>query len=226
MSAIKHNVADIIWQSPGKDIQPLSMHIKQRLSELYLIEVEVKCPSAELKFSDMLNAKAKIVLKSGEDLSTDRFFSGIITRFSQGRTRHGNLPNASQQAYVYHVEIRPSLWLLTRNFNTRVFQKKTAKDIVEEVVGAMGISMDWQVVGGPPAREYCVQYNESDYDFISRLLEDEGICFFFDQENDKVIFSDHPGGHPDCKPVAKARYVEEISPRMAFGAQEFINDFF
>ncbi|MDJ0836833.1 MAG: type VI secretion system tip protein TssI/VgrG [Acidobacteriota bacterium] len=225
MSAVKHNVADIIWKSPGADIQPLSLRMQQALSDLYTIDVEVKCPDDNLKFTDMLQARAVITLKCGEELEDDRTLSGIITRFSQGRTRHGNLPNASKQSYVYHVEIRPKLWLLTRGTNTRVFQDKTAKDIVEEVVNAYGITMEWQVNGSPPTRTYCVQYRESDYNFISRLLEDEGICFFFDQENDKVIFSDHPGGHPDCIPVADATYVEEISARMAFGKQEFISDF-
>ncbi len=225
MTAIKHNVADLIWKSPGADIEPLSMRIHQALSELYTIDVEVKHPEPSLTFADMLHAKASLVLKCGPDLSSDRYFGGIITRFSQGRTRHGNLEGATKKSYVYHVEIRPKLWLLTRNRTSRVFQSKTAKDIVDEVVGSYGIAMDWQVTGALPERIYCVQYEESDYAFISRLLEDEGVCFFFDQENDKVIFSDHPGGHPDVAPVAEAPYAEEISRRMSFGKQEYISDF-
>jgi len=225
MAATKHNVADLIWQSPGSEMEPLSLRLHAALSTLYTIEVEIKHAEPGLTFSDMLHAKAKIVSKIGPDLGTDRIYGGIITRFSQGRTRHGNLENAAKKSYIYHVEIRPSLWLSTRGQNTRVFQNMTAQAIVEDVVGSYGIAMDWQVAGELPERIYCVQYAESDYAFISRLLEDEGICFFFDQEAETVIFSDHIGGHPDVKPTAEATYVEEISRRMSFGKQEFISDF-
>jgi len=225
MSATKHNVADLIWKSPGAEIEPLSMRYSGALSSLYTIEVELKHGKPGLTFTDFLHAKAQIVMKVGPELSSDRFFGGIVTRLSQGRTRHGNLDNAAKKSYVYHVVIRPSLWLLTRTVKSRVYQNMTAEDIVKDVVGSYGIAMDWQVTGGPPERIYCVQYSETDYAFISRLLEDEGICFYFDQENDKVIFADHPGGHVDVAPNAQAKYVEEISRRMSFGKQEFISDF-
>lgn len=225
MSAIKHNVADLIWKSPGSDIEVLSLEVEQRLSELYLVTVEIKSGNPALAFTDMLHAEAKLVLKCGPTLTDERPFSGIITRFSQGRTRHGNLANASKKSFFYRVEIRPKLWLLTQRHRSKVFQKLTAKDIVDQVLGDHGIQKSWQLQGSPAQREYCVQYEESDYRFISRLLEDEGITFFFDQDANKVVFSDHAGGHPDCKPVADARYVEEVSPRFQLGKQEFISDF-
>ncbi len=225
MSATQHNVADIIWQSPRSDIQVLSISVRQAISEPYIIEAEVKSEASDIVFSDMLQAQARIVLKCGDELSDDRFFAGIITSFSQGRTRHGNLANAGKPTYCYHVEIRPKLWLLTRRYRSRVFQKATARDYISEILGEHGVKAAWDIQGSLQPREYCLQYQESDFNFMSRLLEDEGICYYFDQDADKVIFTNHAGGHTDCKPKAEAKYVEEISPRFAFGKQEFINDF-
>jgi len=225
VSAIKHNTADLIWKSPGSEIELVSLQARLAVSELYVLRAEIRAASPDLAFGDMLRAEAKITLKCGEKLEDDRAFGGIIARLSQGRTRHGNLPNASKKSYYYEVEIVPKMWLLTRRYRSRVFQQKTAKDIVTEILGEHGVAHDWKIQGSPPKREYCLQYNESDYQLVCRLLEDEGICFFFDQENQKVVLSDHAGGHPDCKPKAEATYVEEVSPRFQLGKHEFIRDF-
>ncbi len=225
MSAVKHNVADLIWKKPGSNIELVSMTMQQAISELYVIQAEIRAGDKALAFADMLHADAEIVIKCGDDLSEDRMLSGIITRFSQSRTRHGNLPNATGKNYLYDVEIRPKLWMLTRQVRSKVFQKKNSKDIVAEILGEYGIACQWKLQGSPAPMEYCVQYGESDYDFISRLLEGSGICFFFDQKEKKVIFTNHAGGHPDCRPIADVMYVEEISPRFQIGKQEFLKDF-
>ncbi len=225
MSAIKHNTADLIWKSPGSDIELVSINARLAISELYVVYAEIRSPNPNLAFGDMLNAEAKLVLKCGEKLESDRFFSGVITRLTQGRTRHGNLPNASKKSYLYEVEIRPRMWLLTKQIRSKVHQQKSAKDIIAEIMGEHGVAVEWKLKGSPPTREYCIQYEETDWAFVSRLAEDEGICYFFDQESQKAVFADHAGGHPDCKPKADAKYVEEISPRFKFGKQEFIQDF-
>lgn len=226
MSALKNNVADLIWKKPGKDVQIVSMKAHFALNELYQIQVEVKSTCAELKPEGMLNEEAELVLKCGAELEDERIFGGIITRFIQGRTRHGNLQQATTPIYGYQLEIRPKLWLLTRQFRSKVYYPdKTVRDIVEQVLDDHSVKGKWEIAGDLPTREYVVQYNETDYQFIRRLLEDEGICFYFDQEQGKVIFSNKPSGHCDCRPIPDARYVEEVSPRYQFGKQEFIRDF-
>lgn len=221
----KHNVAEILWEGPGEDVEVLSFHTTQSLSELYVIQAELKSPQRGLGFGDMLNAEVNLILKTGEYLDVDRYFSGIITQFHQQRSRHGNLPNASQEIFNYEVEIRPKLWLTTRRSNTKVFQEMTARDIIEEVLGEHQITMDWDLQGSPRTREYCVQYRETDFQFMSRLLEDEGITYFFNQQEKKVIFTDHPGGFPDCAPRAQIPYVEDSGGFFGYGAFELITDF-
>ncbi|MDJ0840174.1 MAG: type VI secretion system tip protein TssI/VgrG [Acidobacteriota bacterium] len=225
MNSIKHNTADIIWKSPGSEIQVVSLNVNTSISSLYLIQARIKTADKSLDFKKMLRTEAEIVLKCGDEMKDDRIFSGIITRFTQCRTRHGNLKNASNQAFAYTVEIRPHLWMITRQFRSKVYQNKTCRDIVSDVLSEHGIKNHWKLTGSLRMREYCVQYRETDFNFISRLLEDEGICFYFDQEDGSVVFTNHAGGHMKCRPKAGARYVEEISPRFQFGKHEFISDF-
>ena len=225
MTALKNNTADLIWKSPGSGVELISLQVSQTLSDLYVIRAEIRSEEKGLKPADLLHADAKIAIKCGDELKDERLLCGIITRFAQKRTRHGNLQNASGKNYLYHVEIRPKMWMLVRQYRSKVFQNKNAQGIVSEVLDTYGITYKWDLGPSPKDRKYTVQYEESDYAFVSRLLEDEGICFFFDHEADKVVFSNHAKGHPDCKPKAKAEYVEEISPRFQFGKHEFVRDF-
>ncbi len=224
MSALQHNVADIVWKIPGLDLRIVSFQADFTLNQLYCVEVEVKAESPSLNPKDFLNKEAEFVLKCGSDLSQNRKFGGIITRFSQGRTRHGNLKSAKKRVYLYHIRIQPKLFLLTRNSRSKVYQEMTVRDIVAKLLDDHGVDSEWHIQGALPEREYVVQYEESDYSFISRLLEDEGIAFFFDLEEGKVVFSNNPGGFPDCRPLAKARYIEEISPKFKFGKHEYVQD--
>lgn len=225
MSALQNNVADIVWKIPGLDLRIISFQAQLALNQLYAIDVEVKIDSPSLNPKDFLNKEAEFVLKCGADLSQNRKFGGIVTRFSQGRTRHGNLKNAKTLVYLYHIRIQPKLYLLTRNTRSKVYQEMTVRDIVAKLLNDHGVDAEWRLQGSLPEREYVIQYAESDYAFISRLLEDEGIAFFFDLEQGKVVFSDNPGGFADCRPIGKARYVEEISPKFKFGKHEFVQDF-
>lgn len=225
MSALQNNVADLLWQSPGSDITILSMNVNQALSELYTIQVQIKTKDSGLSFQDFLHKDAKIVLKCGDKLSDDRTFGGIVTRFVQSSTYFGDVDTSTVKYYAYDVEIRPKFWLTTQRFGSKVFQKKTAKDIISEVLGGAGVSFKWSIKGAPPEREYCLQYEESEFEFVSRLLEDEGITYFFDHEANQVVFANDPGGHPACKPSAKADYYEGGSAWMYQGEDETVHQF-
>ena len=222
---MRNNLADLIWVSPDFDFELVSIQCKQAISELYLIKAEVRSSQKGILFKDLLHTDAKIVIRCGEDLGEKRILGGLITRFVHRRTRYGSLPNASGKNYLYEVEIRPHLWLCQRQVRSMVFQKQSVQDIVSLVLDRHGLAYQWLLKEIPRVREYVIQYGESDYRFISRLLEEEGICFYFDQEAGKAIFSNDMDAHPDCKPSPEATYVEEISPRFQFGKQEYIKDF-
>jgi len=221
----KHNVADILWEGPGSEMEVVHFSSSQVLSELYITSAQLKSSEKAIVFSDMLNKEASVVLKTGDHFDEDKYFSGIITSFHQLRTKHGNLPDSSKEIFTYEVEIRPKMWLLTKRKNTEVFQEKTAKDIIEDILGDHGIANKWNLKGSPRTREFCVQYFETDYAFISRLLEDEGITFFFNQKDKEVVFSDNPDGFPDCSPKYKIPYIEDSGNYFGYGAHEIISDF-
>ena len=104
-----------------------------------------------------------------------RYFHGIVTRCSQSVSRG--------QFASYRVTLRPWLWMLTRTSDCRIFQKKTAPQIIQQVFRDLGFSdFEDRLSRSYPEREYCVQYCETSFDFVSRLMEDEGIYYYFRHE--------------------------------------------
>lgn len=109
-----------------------------------------------------------------------RNYNGIITQIE-----HVGL-DANLQFASYRVVLRPWIWLLNHSNNFRVYQSQSTKDIVCDIFDSAGFSGDYKVNSLPSTkREYCVQYNESDFDFVARLLAEEGIHFYFEHASGK-----------------------------------------
>ncbi|QXI28449.1 type VI secretion system Vgr family protein [Pseudomonas vanderleydeniana] len=119
-----------------------------------------------------------------------RYFHGIVARCSQ------NVDTG--QFASYQVTLRPWLWLLTRTSDCRIFQHMTIPQIIKQVFRDLGFS-DFEDVLSQPYREweYCVQYRESSFDFVSRLMEQEGIYYYFRHEKDRhvLVLADAYGAH-------------------------------
>jgi type VI secretion system secreted protein VgrG len=118
----------------------------------------------------------------------------ILVRLADGRIRyfHGLVSHFSYRgpfaAYAhYQAVLRPWLWFLSRNADCRIFQDVTVRDVFEKVVKNTHQFSDfrWSTTATYKTREYCVQYRESDFDFVSRLLEEEGIFYYFEHEETK-----------------------------------------
>jgi type VI secretion system secreted protein VgrG len=134
----------------------------------------------------------------------DRYVNGIVSRFAQSGTvgRHAS----------YTADIVAWPWFLTRTTDCRIFQKKSVPDIVKQIFGEYALSdYRFQLTGSYEPREYCVQYRESDYDFIARLLEDEGIFYFFVHEDGKhtLVLADGQRAHDPCPVRDRVRFVHE-----------------
>ena len=125
-----------------------------------------------------------VVLGDGE-----RTFNGIVTR--------AQFLGADAQYMRYQVTLRPWLWLLSYTTNCRIFQDKSVPDIIKEIFRDAGFSDFKEVLGQYDPREFCVQYRESDFDFVNRLMEDEGIYYFFEHDGDKhtLVMTDSYAGH-------------------------------
>jgi type VI secretion system secreted protein VgrG len=126
-----------------------------------------------------------------------RVFHGRIVRFAAGSMwSHGNRR--------YHAELTPWTWFLTRTTDCRIFEDEKVPDIIGKIFGDLGFSdydMSGVDKGKHPKREYCVQYRETDFNFVSRLMEEEGMFFFFKHEQNKhtMVIADKISAYLDCE---------------------------
>jgi type VI secretion system secreted protein VgrG len=166
------------------------MQCSEALGRLSEFAVELASERSDIKIADVLGTSMTVSLDLPQ--GGTRHFNGIVTRFSYQGWRDGKP--------AYRAIVHPTLWLLTRATNCRIFQQKTALDIVKAVTGAYGgaIELDEGMLSAAPAvREYCVQYRESDFNFVCRLLEEEGIYFYFKHGEAKhtMVLADGYGAH-------------------------------
>ena len=129
-----------------------------------------------------------------------------------GNVRHfGGVVNRVSQGAVFHAEIVPRLWLLTRRARSRMFQGLSVPEILGQVFAESQIQFSARLTGEYRRRDCVAQYNETDFAFISRLMEDEGIFYFFvhDAGGETLVLGDSPVAHSDLPGGATLRWVGE-----------------
>jgi len=160
------------------------------ISDLFEFQIEVLSSNHTIKPEQLIGKTVDIKIHN----KINRTFNGYISRFTYGEAKADNLR-------TYHLTMVPWLWFLSKTNNHRIFQKKTTKDIVTTVFKDLGFNdFDFKATGNPTPREYCVQHNESDLNFISRLLEEDGISYYFEQtdKKHKMIIVDAANAHQIC----------------------------
>ncbi len=166
-----------ITTAAGDDVLAVrSVVIQEEISRPFQIEAELSSETGKLNLDDVVGKNVTIRLAIGEDKT--RYFNGVVNRLVQVANKGGYAQ--------YRASIVPWLWFLTRTSDCRIFQAKTAPKIIEEVFKGHGFS-DYKLslTETYPELEYCVQYRETDFNFVSRLMEQEGIYYFFAHENGK-----------------------------------------
>ena len=130
------------------------------------------------------------------------------------------------RAYLYEVTLHTSLWFLTRAANCRIFQEKKVPEIVEEVVKAYPfLHFDKSKLSATyPMWEYCCQYRETDFNFITRLMEQEGIYYYFKHEDGKhtMMLCDEPSAHTAMPKYEQIPFLESSGAVIA--DKEYISD--
>jgi type VI secretion system secreted protein VgrG len=127
---------------------------------------------------------------------TPRYLNGFVTCFSElGEVRSHAFK--SGVAYGYRLVVHPWLWFATRRTDCRIFNDMSVPAIVKQVLGMYGGVIDDRLSGVHDPLKYCVQYRESDFDFVSRLMEQEGIYYYFAHENGKhsLTLADSTSAH-------------------------------
>jgi type VI secretion system secreted protein VgrG len=170
------------------------MEGQEALGRPFTYNLTLFSEDGDLVLSDLLGQVVTVELDLPDTTPTPndgmRFFNGYVTRFSR-RGVHRNY-------HVYSATVSPWLWLLSQPTNCRIFQNKTVPEIIKEVFRAHGLT-DFQesLTGDYSPFEFVAQYRETDLNFVSRLMEDEGIYYFFTHQADKhtLVLADSYGAH-------------------------------
>jgi type VI secretion system secreted protein VgrG len=163
-----------------------------------MMDLDLLSPDENLKLDDLLGRGFSVELALDGDKS--RYFHGVVAECAQ----IGRLGRYAR----YTAKVVPWLWLLTRTSDCRIFQQKSIPDIIKSVFREHGTAdFEDSLNGSYSPRDYCVQYMETDFDFVSRLMEEEGIYYFFRHEKDKdtLVLCDSGGAHraaPGCETLS------------------------
>ena len=173
----------------GADVLLLNrMTATEGLGRLFTYELDLLSTDENVQGRDLLGQGMTVRLDLPEGEA--RHFHGLVTRF-----RHAG---SADPYSAYQVTLRPWLWFLTRTSDCRIFQKMTVPAIIKKVFRDAGFS-DFDDVLGETYRtwDYCVQYRETSFNFISRLMEQEGIYYFFRHEEGlhTMVLADAPTAH-------------------------------
>ena len=207
--------ARYVFELSGREILVVGFEASEGISMPYRVELEL-ASEEEVSFDDVIGREGFLRIL-GED--SDRYFHGIIARFVQ--------TGGSGRFFRYQALLVPSIWLLGFEKDCRIFQNKTVQQIVSQVLQDRGIPGDryeFRLQGEYQPREYCVQYRETDLDFISRLLECEGIFYFFEhsEEGHVLVFGDTTVNYQPIEGDSEVPYrsVEEMVEE-----EEFVRSF-
>jgi len=159
---------------------------REAISELYNFQLKVLCAKVDIDPTKIVGKKMSFSVAYSDDASKKRVFNGYVKRIKAGETfsTTAGLTSAGNLRR-YEIEVVPWMWFLTQTQDSRVFQDKSVIEIIEEVLADHQTTSEgnWDVsthiVNTHPKRNFCAQYQETDFDFLSRLMEEEGIFFYF-----------------------------------------------
>lgn len=162
----------------------------EQLSRPFSFHLAMKSANSGLDPQAIVGTSVTVSVRHAGGL--ERNFHGIVARFTQ--------TGLDAQFAYYSAEMVPSLWLLSLSRERVIFQNKTAIEIIDAVLARYNISVSKKLQSSYAQREYCVQYDESPLDFITRLLEEEGIFYFFTftASSHMLVLADSASAHQDC----------------------------
>ena len=175
----------------GEQLEFRSLEGSEQISRLFEYRVRLISTDSSLSAKSLLGKDMTIEV----DLTTEkagggeRYLSGQVTQFTY-IGRDGDF-------YSYESILRPWLWHATRRSDFKIFQFKKVPDIIKEVLGPYGFTIEDKLTGSYRTWDYMVQYGETDFNFVSRLLELEGAYYYFEHENGshKLVLGDDIGSH-------------------------------
>lgn len=164
--------------SQGGTMTPVTFWAQEAISGPFLVTLQATSDQANLDPTIFLyHPVCLTVTASG---GPTRYFNGIVRRFvAAGSSRIGGR-SQSGESWAYNMEVVPRLWFMSQTEDSRIFQQQTSQKIITTLLEEAGVTgTQWRLHGDPPMRDYTTQMNETDLDFISRLMQQEGWFYYF-----------------------------------------------
>lgn len=165
----------------SQDLHVIRFHGREALSELFRFEIDVASSDANIAPSSVIGRPGLLTMQIGDE---PRHVHGMVLSFE--------LTTSGKQQHYYRAVVVPDAWKAAHNQNLRIFQEMNAADIIDAVLGATSHRM--ALSGSYATRTYCVQYRESDWRFVSRLMEEEGMYAYFSHTSGghELVVADSP----------------------------------
>jgi type VI secretion system secreted protein VgrG len=178
-----------------------ALEASEGLSELFRVQLWMRSDDTGLDASRIIGQGVTVTLQIPD--GPKRYFHGIASRFVH--------TGGDRDFAHYSAELVPRLWLLTLGRNRAVWQNQTVPEIVKAVLGQFGVAFSDKTASSYTALEYCVQFDESPFDFISRLMEAAGIFYFFTfaSGSHTLVLADAASAHSPCADAAQVRFFPE-----------------
>lgn len=169
------------------------LHGEEAFSRPFNLSVTILSKNHSLNSSDVIGQKCSVALNY-QDSDTPRYFHGRVNGFALGELE-GDYRE-------YTLRLVPGFWFATQSFHHRIFEEMSAVDIISKVLKEYGDfgTFEKKTSATYLVKEYCVQYGESDFDFVTRLMEEEGIAYYFKHAEDKhtMVLCDSTSSYTDC----------------------------
>ena len=199
----------------GKDVL-LPEHIAgvEGISELFFYQLDLLATADRTIDPKSIVGQKVCVAIQANDSGTKRYINGFVSSFEMN--------GGDEEFHNYRAYIVPNLWVLTLNKNTRVFQNQTVTDVIKAVLSPYKISPAVETSNSYTPMEYCTQYRETDFNFISRLMEQHGILYYFKHTQDDHTFTlqDTSSKLSACAIQSSFRYAPQ--PKDTEGFYDFV----
>lgn len=192
-----------------------TLNAAEELGRLFNYEISVLSAKNNINPDDLLGKAVTVKLELAEDI---RYFNGYVTRFSQTGVRG--------RYHSYSFTVRPWLWFLERRQNCRMFQQMNVPAIIKKIFDDYSGIADtrFELIGNYKSWEYCVQYRETDFAFISRLMEHEGIYYYFEHKEGRhtLVVCDSYSAHTAFAGYEQIPFIPQ--QRMSRAEEERISE--
>jgi type VI secretion system secreted protein VgrG len=196
----RHRLAELKTPLGPDKLLLNSFTVHEGISELFAIEIDCVSEKADIDFAQIIGKQCSIRFETVS--AKQRHFSGVLVEASWAGDNN-DLP-------AFRLILRPWLWLLTQTSDCRIFQNESVTDIIKKVFDDLGFTdYELQTQDNYPVLEYCVQYRESCFQFVSRLMEKFGIYYHFKHESDRhvLVLCDARGSHDAVPNLPECRFI-------------------